>query len=249
MTIRRTALQWGVLAGALMGVLISSSPALAQQTPAPKEEGLHALAQFLRNSQRGSASFVQTVTPPAHQTRSAASAANPSPTEKPKASAGHFAFERPNRFRFDYQKPFMQTIVGDGKTLWFYDPDLQQVTASSQAKALQTSPAALITSAKSVADLQRDFTLSNLPADLAPAVDGVGGALLWVQAVPKKAGGTLLRLRVGLVQVGAGVQLKALEMQDSFGQHSVLVFSDMRPTVALGDFRFTPPPGVAVLRQ
>ena len=45
-----------------------------------------------------------------------------------KTSSGTFEFQRPNRFRFDYSKPFEQTIVADGETLWLYDKDLNQVT-------------------------------------------------------------------------------------------------------------------------
>ena len=45
-----------------------------------------------------------------------------------KTSTGTFEFQRPNRFRFDYRKPFEQTIVADGQTLWLYDVDLNQVT-------------------------------------------------------------------------------------------------------------------------
>jgi outer membrane lipoprotein carrier protein len=64
-----------------------------------------------------------------------------------KTSTGTFEFARPNRFRFVYRKPFEQTIVADGQTLWLYDVDLNQVTARKQAQVLGSTPAALIASA------------------------------------------------------------------------------------------------------
>ena len=37
-------------------------------------------------------------------------------------------FERPGKFRWVYEKPYEQLIVGDGARIWFYDRDLNQVT-------------------------------------------------------------------------------------------------------------------------
>jgi outer membrane lipoprotein carrier protein len=163
-------------------------------------------------------------------------------------STGQFAFARPNRFRFDYQTPYAQTIVADGKTLWFYDHDLAQVTVSSQAAVLQNTPAAVITGARSVADLQKQFHLSNLAAAQAPPISAAAG-LLWVEAKPKTTGGTIVSLKVGLASSPAGVQLKVIEVLDSLGQRSVMEFSGVQAAAAPHRFRFTPPAGVAVLRQ
>ena len=57
-----------------------------------------------------------------------------------KTSSGTFEFARPSRFRFDYKKPFEQTIVADGQTLWLYDADLNQVTARKQSQVLASTP-------------------------------------------------------------------------------------------------------------
>ena len=55
-------------------------------------------------------------------------------------------FSARDDFCFDYRKPFEQTIVADGQTLWFYDVDLNQVTQRPQAQALGNTPAALLAS-------------------------------------------------------------------------------------------------------
>ncbi len=76
-----------------------------------------------------------------------------------KTSSGTFEFQRPGRFGDAiYQKPFEQTIVADGQTLWLLDVDLNQVTQRSQAQALGSTPASsLIASAADLSALRAEF--------------------------------------------------------------------------------------------
>ncbi len=191
-------------------------------------EGLKDLEDFVKNTKSGRSEFTQVVTSPAKAGQSARS----------KTSTGTFEFLRPNRFKFVYQKPFEQTIVADGQTLWLYDVDLKQVTARQQSQALGTTPAALIAAAPDLRALQADFTLS-----AAPQADG----LQWVLALPKGKDGQLQSVRVGF-RAGA---LAALEILDSFGQKSTLSFNGFQANTALdaSHFQFKPPPGVDVVRQ
>lgn len=191
-------------------------------------QGLKSLEAFMQDARSGRAQFTQTVTAPPRDGQVVA----------PKVSSGSFAFERPGRFRFDYRKPFAQTIVADGKSLWLYDPDLNQVTERPQGDALGSTPAALLTSSPSLVALGKDFALSE-----APDADG----LHWVLATPKAADGPLASVRVGL----AGNLLSRLEITDHFGQRSLLQFSSfqLNPALAPDTFRFTPPKGADVLRE
>lgn len=191
-------------------------------------QGLKSLEVFMQTARSGEAQFTQTVTSPPRDGQAAPA----------KTSSGSFAFERPGRFRFDYRKPFAQTIVADGKTLWLYDADLNQVTERAQGEALGSTPAALLTSAADLAALRQDFTLSD-----APDADG----LHWVLALPKARDGQLTSVRVGF----DGDALAALEILDHFGQRSVLRFSGFRLNPPLGaeTFRFRPPQGADVLRE
>lgn len=190
-------------------------------------DGLKDLENFMRNARSGQAEFTQTVTTPAKVDESPRS----------KQSSGSFAFQRPGRFSFVYRKPFAQTIVADGTTLWLYDADLNQVTQRAQEQALGATPAALLASAPDLAALRAEFTLEN-----APERDG----LQWVLATPKAEGGTLKSVQVGFAQG----QLAALEIADSFGQHSRIRFSGLQlnPSLPASTFRFTPPAGADVLR-
>ena len=191
-------------------------------------DGLQSLEGFMKNARSGRAEFTQTVTAPPKAGQEARS----------KTSTGQFEFQRPGRFRFVYQKPFEQTIVADGRTLWLYDADLNQVTQRAQDKALGATPAALLASAPDLAALRADFTLEN-----APDADG----LQWVQATPKARDGQLKSVRVGF----EGERLAVLDIQDSFGQRSVIRFSAMQlnPALAADTFAFRPPAGADVLKQ
>ena len=190
-------------------------------------DGISSLQNFVRDVKSGRADFNQTVTAPARAGE----------VPRVKTSTGNFAFRRPDRFRFDYQKPFVQMLVADGKTLWLYDQDLNQVTARDQAAALGSTPAALIASASDLSDLKKHFTLQSEPAR-----DG----LEWVLAKPRGTDGQLQSVRVGF----QGDQLVALEILDSFGQRSVMRFTYIPndPDVPVAAFKFTPPPGADVLR-
>ena len=59
-------------------------------------------------------------------------------------ASGTFAFARPGKFRWTYDKPHQQVLVGDGHKLWIHDPDLNQVTVKRIDKAISSTPAALL---------------------------------------------------------------------------------------------------------
>ena len=195
--------------------------------------GLKSLEVFVKTVNTGRADFTQVVTAPAKDGQA----------PRAKTSTGTFEFARPNRFKFVYKKPFEQSIVADGKTLWLYDVDLNQVTARQQSKVLGSTPAALIAAAPDLRALQDDFTLLD-----APDQDG----LQWVTATPKSKDGQLQTVRVGFRDAAPapGSTLEVLEILDSFGQRSVLTFKQFQSNPALPNsvFAFKPPAGADVIR-
>lgn len=190
--------------------------------------GMESLEAFVKNAKSGRAEFTQTVTAPPRE-------GQPS---RAKVSSGTFEFQRPGKFKFDYKKPFAQSIVADGETLWLYDADLNQVTQRKQSQALGSTPAALIASAPDLRALQADFTLEGTPER-----DG----LQWVKASPKNKDGQLQNVQIGF----QGDALASLEILDSFGQRSVLKFSkvDVNPPLPASTFQFKAPAGADVIRQ
>ena len=150
-------------------------------------------------------------------------------------ASGTFAFQRPGKFRWVYDKPHQQVLVGDGSKLWIHDPDLNQVTVKRIDQAISSTPAALLAGKDDITAL---FTLRD-----AGAADG----LEWVEATPKAADTGFERVRIGL----RGRTLAAMELQDQLGGRTLLRFIDLKSNapVAADSFRFVPPKGADVLED
>ena len=215
-----------VLAAAMATLSIVASAQVATVS------GLESLEAFVKNTRSGRAAFTQVVTSPARDGKAA----------KTKTSSGSFEFLRPNRFKFIYQKPFEQSIVADGQTLWLHDVDLNQVTARKLAQVLGGTPAAVIAAAADLKTLQADFLL-------VPRPDKNG--LEWVEATPKAKDGQVQSILVGFKESGKGSELAVLEILDSFGQRSVMTFGafEINPVLSAANFAFKPPPGADISRQ
>jgi outer membrane lipoprotein carrier protein len=219
---RRTVLGWGG-GWLLAGVMWVSMPAQA--------DSVDVLAQFMKQARSGRADFTQVVTSPSR----------PGQTPRAKTSSGRFEFQRPGKFRFDYRKPFVQTLVADGQTLWMHDVDLNQVTARAQSQVLGSTPAALLTAASDLQALKTDFKFSPEPDQ---------GGLQWVRATPQSPDGQIRAVMVGLRASASGPELAVLDVQDSLGQRSVLTFSgfELNPALPANTFVFKAPAGADVIR-
>ena len=200
---------------------------LAGAALAASAGALESLENFIKTAKTGHSEFTQVVSAPGKNGQAG----------KTRTSTGTFDFERPSRFRFVYRKPFEQTIVADGQTLWMHDVDLNQVTSRKQANVLASTPAALIAAAPDLATLKKDFDLQALPDS---------GGMQWVQALPRAKEGQLANMKVGF----RGDQLAALDILDSFGQRSLLTFNGMQVNsgVAADAFKFQPPQGADVVK-
>lgn len=181
--------------------------------------GMERFAGFLSNTQSAKAEFRQKVTD-----------RNGRLVQE---SQGSFAFQRPGRFRWSYEKPFAQVIVGDGQKLWILDPDLNQVTVRKLDQALGYTPAALLAGNNEVV---KAFRVSEL---------GARDGLEWVEAKPRETESSFDRVRLGFGFSG----LEMLELHDNFGQTTLLRFTSFlrnaRPEPEL--FRFVVPPGADVI--
>ncbi|MGY4830376.1 outer membrane lipoprotein chaperone LolA [Sphaerotilaceae bacterium SBD11-9] len=199
---------------------IIAASLLSFAAAAAHADAVDTLKEFVRDVKTGRAAFTQTVT-------------SPDGTKK-KTSSGNFEFSRPNRFRFNYQKPFEQTIVADGQKVWIYDADLNQASSRKFSQALGATPAALLAGGS----LDNDFDLAALPSK-----DGLD----WAEATPKAKDGTFKSVRIGF----KGKVLASVEVVDAFGQRSVLQFTQFvsnEPAKA-DAFVFTVPKGADVIEQ
>ena len=150
-------------------------------------------------------------------------------------STGTMEFARPGRFRWEYHKPYEQSIVGDGSRLWIYDKDLNQVTVRKLDRALGASPAALLAGSN---EIEKIYVLK---------AAGSEGGLDWLEAVPRTQDTAFERIRLGLGKSG----LEAMELRDQFGQTTIIKFTDLQRNVKIApeSFRFIPPKGVDVISE
>ena len=199
---------------------------------AARADSVDSLAKFLSTTRSLRAEFIQTVTTPSKDSRPA----------KIKISNGSFSFIRPTVFRFDYAKPFLQNIVADGKHLWLYDADMNQVTQLNQSQALGNTPASLIASASDIATLEKEFDLQ---------AENNAEGLQWISATPKAQEGSLQKVRIGMRVQGETVLLAQLEILDAFGTRSLIKFerTDINPkSLTLAQFSFVPPKGADLIK-
>ncbi|HSD61474.1 MAG TPA: outer membrane lipoprotein chaperone LolA [Burkholderiales bacterium] len=182
--------------------------------------GVERLKAFVSETRSGQAQFDQTVLDRAER--------------KVQSASGSFQFQRPGRFRWAYEKPAEQLIVGDGKRFWVYDKDLNQVTVKKLDLALGATPAALLAGSD---DIEAAFRLED---------GGAKDGLEWVEALPRNRDSGFERVRMGFNAQALPV---AMELKDQFGQTTYLKFSKMEKNPKLGAdlFTFAPPKGADVI--
>ena len=154
--------------------------------------------------------------------------------KKIQSASGAMQFVRPGKFRWVYQKPYEQLIVGDGEKFWLHDVELNQVTVKKLDTALGSSPAALLSGNN---EIERSFVLKDT---------GEREGLEWLQALPKAKDTSFEKI---LMAFNAQSDLVIMELHDAFGQKTVLRFSNMQrnPQLAPQLFKFVPPKGADVL--
>ena len=154
-------------------------------------------------------------------------------TQESDVSKGMISVLSPDRFRLIYTKPYKQEYVADGKLLWSYDEDLEQVTVRKQEGLLSTSPAIVL---GNPANLDKVYVVK---------AQGIIDNIDWFYMTPKNADSQFDHIRLGFT----GGNLYVMELFDSFGQRTQLRFRELQynPKITQADFKFTPPQGVDVI--
>jgi outer membrane lipoprotein carrier protein len=205
---RCTSFRVALLAGAL----------IAMPASAGSIEKLHA---FIEQTRSAKANFTQEVTD-----------ANGIVQQQ---TSGTVQFQRPGKFRWTYDKPFEQIIVGDGEKLWIYDKELNQVTQRNLDKALGSSPAALLAGAD---DVDKYFSLNAV---------GVKKKLDWLEVKPYNEDSLFEKIRMGF----RGNTLEVMELRDHFGQRTTITLSNLQrnPKTSPELYTFTVPKGADVVTE
>lgn len=152
------------------------------------------------------------------------------------SATGTMLFVRPGKFRWVYQKPYEQLILGDGEKFWMYDKELNQVTVKKMDAALGSSPAALLSGNN---EIERGFRLKDT---------GTRDGLEWLEATPRNQDTSFEKI---LMAFDAQSALVVMELQDSFGHTTLLRLSRLQrnPQLAAQLFKFVPPKGADVLGE
>jgi outer membrane lipoprotein carrier protein len=190
--------------------------ASAAQSP----NAIDSFRAFVQTTQTGRAEFTQVMT----DNRGKVGA----------ASTGVLQFQRPGKFRWVYQKP-AQVIVGDGKKVWFFDQDLNQVTVRKLEAAFSSTPAALLAGR---AEIDAAFTL---------VAAGESESMNWLAAEPKQRDAGIEKIRIGFT----GTELKVMELFDAFGNKTRITLSKLErnPRIDAAQFGFVPPKGADVVGE
>ena len=153
---------------------------------------------------------------------------------------GVMLFKRPNKFRWDYLKPYQNQIISDGDRLYMYDQDLRQVSINSIAKVGGSTPLLIIAGK----NIEKYFTLKNIESQ---AGDESSQNIKWVEAIPKEEGAGFSKVMLGLTEN----KLSVMNIVDAFEHITTISFRNAKYNVSLSDndFLFKLPNGVDVVQN
>ena len=138
------------------------------------------------------------------------------------SSVGTLEIERPTRFRWSYTEPYEQWLIADGRNVWSYDLDLQQVTVKPQRRALANTPALLLGGSENALE-EFDFGGTTIT-----------GPTTWVRLVPKDKNGGFSRIELGFIDQ----QLRRMVFHDNLEQTTLVVLYDVKINEPIDASRF-----------
>jgi len=149
-------------------------------------------------------------------------------------SSGQVWIQRPGRFRWAYQIPYRQLIVADGKQLWTYDEDLEQATVKAIDEGLSSTPAMLLSGYRPLSEV------------VSWTEDPDNDAYRWYRLTPKETDAAVEQVRIGFDKQG---ELALIEVQDDFGNHTRISFTNARRNIKLdsGLFKLQLPEGTDII--
>ncbi|SDI21915.1 outer membrane lipoprotein carrier protein [Pseudomonas flavescens] len=150
-------------------------------------------------------------------------------------TAGELALKRPGLFRWHTDEPMEQLLVSNGKQVWLYDPDLEQVTIQSLDQRLTHTPALLLSG--DVSQIRENFEITFKE----------GGSVVDFILKPKSKDTLFDSLRLSF---RSGV-LNDMQLIDSIGQRTNILFMNVKMNGPLDDkqFSFEIPEGADVIQE
>lgn len=142
---------------------------------------------------------------------------------------------RPDGFYWETLDPFPELVVTDGKTLWNYQPDLEQVVIEDWDSA-QSELAAQLLSGRT------DKLSEEYRIDVAP---DAGESESLFQLHPLDADSVYRVIRISFLRQ----ELESIHLDNKNGQQTLWQFSDLQRNQELEQtlFEFEPPAGIEVV--
>ena len=148
-------------------------------------------------------------------------------------SSGTMWISRPGKFRWNYDAPLKQQIIADGKKLYVYDIELQQVVIRKLRGGLGHTPAILLAGK---GRLKQNFKIVKLENS---------GNIEWIKLIPRRKDGGYKDIRIGFEKG----RIRSLLMVDGFGRRTRITLYKTKENQPIKSslFKFTPPPKVDVI--
>lgn len=159
---------------------------------------------------------------------------------KTQNAEGEVWFKKPGKMRWNYNTPNKDQIVSDGKTLWFYDEDEEQVVETPLAQVSETqSTTTLLSGLGNIKEL--------FDASFADAGDmNLNGGYL-VDLVPK---GDEEYNKVTILVNEKDMMVNTIFLYDPFGNLTTVKLADIKIDTEVSDslFSFKAPEGTEVVK-
>ncbi|MFP4294211.1 MAG: outer membrane lipoprotein chaperone LolA [Halothiobacillaceae bacterium] len=149
-------------------------------------------------------------------------------------SSGQVILQRPGRFRWTYERPYVQELVSDGEWLWVFDPDLEQATRKPLTGSVDSSPIMVLMDEQ---PLDEVFKVEPVEMDDDEA--------RWYRVRPRQDVSDFAQILISVDDEG----LSSMRLIDAFENATQVRFFDrvINEPVASEQFDFTPPEGVEVV--
>lgn len=148
------------------------------------------------------------------------------------SSQGDFYLQQPGKFRWNYNKPYVQQIVSKEGKVWFYDADLEQLIIKKIDQSIGDTPALLLSGS---VDLNEKYSIN---------IERQDADVQWIKLTPRSTESSFKYILVGL----KGDMLYGMELSDNFGQLTQIIFSNIQLPDSLAPelFEFVVPEGTDV---
>ena len=145
---------------------------------------------------------------------------------------GNLSLKKPNQLRWNVLAPMPQLVISDGKLVWLYDPDLEQVVIQSFSDDFMANPISILLG--DLDQLNRDFTVSLISDDR-------------FSLKPKQKNSLFVAIQLRFIDS----VLSRIDYQDNFGQNTQLTRSQVKlnPQFSKIAFVFDIPQAVDIINH